>query len=280
MRVSIRWGLGASLALAFAAAAPAVRAADPVPPTTQPSTPKPAPSGIADRLFLSFAQDGAIVPSQWWEGQLEWDDGSKNVPVDALIARAVVAFQPFRNIEVGGRFGFGKTSAAPSLPDGSGATDLDAYAKYVFPNAVEHTDFAAGLLLTVPTGDDTAGLGFNSWGAQAFGAVRHRLENVVIGGHVGVRINENGQFQGVHLEGKTSFELAVNIVAPVSEVVALVGEARLETERFDGMDSPAELLFGVNWKAFGRGMIRGAVGAGLTDATPNFRVLVGYAYTF
>jgi hypothetical protein len=276
MRVSIRWGLGASLALVLGALAPATRAAD----TPPPPAPKPASTAIADRLFLSFAQDPAIVPSQWWEGQVEYDDGSKNLPVDALIARAEVAFQPFRNIEVGGRFGFGKTSATPSLPDGSGATDLDAYAKYVWPNAVEHTDFDAGVLLTVPTGDDTAGLGFNSFGVQAFGGIRHRLEKVVIGGHVGVRYNENGQFQGTHLDGRTSFEMAVNIVAPISEVVSIVGEARIETERFKGQDSPAELLCGVNWKAFGRGMIRGAVGVGITDATPNFRVIVGYAYTF
>ena len=34
------------------------------------------------------------------------------------------------------------------------------------------------------------------------------------------------------------------------------------------------------WKAFGRGMIRGGIGVGLTDATPDFRFLAGYAYTF
>ena len=283
MRVSIRWGLGASLALVLVALAPAARAADPAsppPPPAHTATHTPAASGFADRLFLSFAQDPAIVTSQWWEGQIEYDNGGSNFPVDSLIARAEVAFQPVRNLEVGGRFGFGKTSADPGFPDGSGATDLDAFAKYVFPNAVEHTDFDAGVLLTVPTGDDTAGLGFNAFGAQAFGGIRYRLEKVVIGGHVGVRVNENGQFQGVHLEGKASFELAVNIVAPLSETVSIVGEARTETERFDGADSEAEILGGVNWKAFGRGMIRGAVGAGLTDSTPNYRIIVGYAYTF
>jgi hypothetical protein len=62
--------------------------------------------------------------------------------------------------------------------------------------------------------------------------------------------------------------------------VTLTGEAQVETGRFDGFDSTANLAGGVNWQAFQRGLLRAAVIAGLTDATPNFQVLVGYAFAF
>ena len=196
MRMS-RFCLSLAIVALGAAAAGTARAAD---PSTTTSVPTKAPSGIADRLFLSFAQDAAIVPSQWWEGQIEYDDRAPNFPVNAFIGRAVVAFQPWKNIE--------------------------------------------------------------------------------IGGHVGLRLNGNGSFQGVDLTGKTSFELAGNVVIQTSKTVGVVGEIRVETERFDGQDSIVEALAGVNWKAFGRGMIRAALGGGLTDAAPNFRVIASYAYTF
>jgi len=273
MRITI-----AAIALTAASAAFAQTTTTPPTPASQPTT--VPPSGMSDRLFLAFAQDAVIVPSQWWEGQVEYDDGAKNIPVDVLLARAVVAFQPFKHIEVGGRVGFGTSDADPSLPDGSGATDLEAYAKYFFGSAVDKADFTAGALVTVPTGDDNVGLGYNAFAVQGFGAVRYRLDKAVISGHVGVRFNGDGDLLGFPLDGKTSFELGVAALVPMGSAFSFVGEAQIETERFDGADSAADLLVGANWKAFGRGMIRGAFGIGLTDSSPNFRAIVGYAYTF
>jgi len=278
MRISCLVPSLAIAAVGVSAALAPARGAEPTP--TPSSTSKHGkPAAISDRLFLSFAQDAAIVPSQWWEGQIQFDDGSSNLP-DAFIARGVVAFQPFKNIEIGGRVGLGNTSASGNLPDGSGATDLDAYAKYFFANVADHTDLTAGLLLTVPTGDDNSGLGYNSFSEQIFGGVAYRLDNLVIGGHFGLRLNGNGDFQGTSLSGKTSFELAGNVVIPTAHKLSVVAEAKIETERFDNQDSIVQLLGGVNWHAFGRGMLRGAIAAGLTDAAPNFTFLASYAYTF
>ena len=272
-----------ALALAaIAAVAPAAFGADPAPPpapSAQPAT-GAAASGFADRLFLAFSQDAALVPSQWWEGQVEYLDGGGDIPVNALLVRGVVAFHPVKSLEVGGRVGFGGTHASGALPDGSGATDLDAYGKWVWADAVANTDFSAGIDLTVPTGDDTAGLGFNSFAGQAFGAVRYRMQNIVVGGHVGARINGSGRFQGVPLDGKPSFEMGASALFLLASQVSVVGEVNFETERFDQVDAAAQLLVGFNWMAFKRGMFRGAIAGGLTDGAPNYRVLVGYAYTF
>ena len=242
--------------------------------------PRAESSGIADRLFLAFSQDAALVNSQWWEGQVEFADGSSGIPVDVLLVRGVVAFRPVKSLEVGGRVGFGKSSASGTAPDGTGATDVDVYGKWVFANAASNTDFTAGLLFTVPTGDDTAGLGFNAFSTQAFGGVRYRLENVILGGHVGFRYNGDGKFQGVDLAGKNSFELGVSALFPLANEVSFVGEAQYESARFEGADAATQVLAGVNWTAFRRGTFRGAVAAGLTDGAPDFRALVGYAYSF
>jgi len=264
----------------IAAGASSVYGADPAPAPAASSATPGTPSGFADRLFLSFFQDAALVKSQWWEGQVEYADGSKGIPTDAFLVRGVVAFHPIKSLEVGGRVGFGTTSATPNVPDGTGATDLDAYGKWVFQNAATNLDFSAGMLVTIPTGDDTVGLGFNSFATQAFGGLRYRLDSVELGGHVGIRYNGDGAFQGHHLDGKTSFELSGSALFPLASQVSLVGELQVETDRFEQQDASTQLLVGVNWRAFGRGMLRGAVAGGLTSGAPNVRVLVGYAYTF
>src|SRR5262245_47396023 len=167
-------------------------------------------TGTTDRLFLSFAQEAAVVPSQWWEGQLEYLDGGDQLPFTALLFRGVVAFQPVKNLEFGGDFGLANTNADPGIDDGTGSTDLEVYGKYIWPNVSDGLDFAAGVLATIPTGDDSIGLGFNSFGAQAFGSMRYKMDSMSVGGNVGVRYNGGGRVFGVDIDGKTSFQLGVN----------------------------------------------------------------------
>jgi hypothetical protein len=264
---------------AIAAAAPALLAADPV-PTASSSSGAPPAAKFTDRLFLSFAQDAAIVPSQWWEGEIEYSHGSSDFPVDVFLVRAQVAFRPVQSLEVGGDVGFATSHASDNLPDGTGATDLDAYAKWVFSDVAQNTDMTAGVLLTIPTGDDQSGLGFNAFSSQAFGGVRYRMDSVVIGGHVGFRFNGDGEFQGVHLQGKPSFELAVNAIFPLANRVSIVAESKIETTRWEHGDSATQLLAGVNWQAFGRGWLRAAVAGGLTSGAPDYFVRLSYVYTF
>jgi hypothetical protein len=271
----------ALLLAAIAVTATAVIAADPAEPqATAPTTAPAAAPAFTDRLFLAFAQDAALVPSQWWEGQIEYANGSSDFPVNAFIVRGNVAFRPVKNLEVGGHVGFGTTHASGALPDGTGATDLDVYGKWVFPNVSAGLDFDAGMLFHIPTGDDTAGLGDNSFSAQFFGGVRYRMESVVLGGHVGVQLNDDGKFQGTDLSGRTSFELGVSAIFPLANKVAIVTEAQIATARFEETESATQILGGVDWRAFNRGMFRAAVAFGLTDGAPNYRIILGYAYNF
>ena len=265
------------LATIIATIATAAIGAEPAATPPASGTQKAAPA-FADRLFLAFAQDAALVPSQWWEGRVEYADGKDNAP-NVWLVRGVFAFHPIKSLEVGGNVGFGHASSSVG-PGGTGATDLDVCGKWVFADVSSNLDLTAGLLISVPTGDDTAGLGYNAFGSQIFGGLRYRMRDVVIGGQVGVRYNGNGKFQGIDHSGKTSFALGGSAIFPLANQVAIVAEAQFESDRFEDIDASTQLLVGVNWRAFGRGMLRGAVSGGLTGGAPNFRVILGYAYSF
>lgn len=247
-------------------------------PTAAP--PATAPSEDPARLFQAFAEDAAIVKGQWWEGQ--FDFSSRDLPggsLDVTSANLVAAFQPFRDLEVGGRVGFGTTSADGVLPDGSGATDADVWGKWRFGGGGP-ADFAVGVLATVPTGDDQAGLGFDSFAIEAFGAMRYELRALTVGGHLGFRMNGDGQVQGFTLDGKTSAVLGGTVIYPFAKGASLIGELNLETERWEGADSDIRALGGIEWRVTRRGLVRGAVSVGLSDGAPDRRFLAGYAYAF
>jgi hypothetical protein len=231
----------------------------------------------ADRLFLSFAEDAAFADKQWWEGQVEFADGD---PVDVTLARFVVALQPVRALEVGGRIGFGSTSGPSGFPDGTGATDLDVWGKWNFGTFGGDTSFAAGALGTIPTGDDTSGLGTDAFDLELFGSLRHRLPGMEFSGHAGYRLNGDGKFGGVELNGKSSAIFGAAILIPIRDRLSVVGEANVETERFHGADADTRVLGGVNWTPSEHGVVRGALAFGLTNGAPNVELLLGYARLF
>jgi hypothetical protein len=242
------------------------------------SLPASAQLPDSDRLFLSFIEDPAIVTTQWWEGQLEFANGED---VDARILRGVVAAQPWTNIEVGGRVGFGSTDAPTGIPDGSGATDLEVWGKWRFAPESASQAFAIGGTITVPTGDDAVGLGNDAFSASFFGAARLRLGvSKMLVFNAGLRTTGDGQMFGVDIDGKSSMFAAGAVLIPVSNKVTFVGEARFENRRFSGGDKDTRVLGGVNWRVLNRGMLRGAIAVALSDGQPDAQVIAAYAYQF
>ena len=230
-----------------------------------------------DRLFLGFIPEAAVVGNQWWEGQFEYADGNS---YDAFLLRGVVAFQPWKRWEMGARVGFGNTDTPAGVPDGTGATDLDAWAKYYLGKSGDATEFVAGGLITVPTGDDAAGLGTDAFAVGGFGSLRHRFERFILSVHAGVRFNGDGQMFDDEMNGKTSPLVGVGMIFPQSDRVTFVAEASYEGARFEGADSDVRVLGGLNWRLQNRGMFRGALAFGLTDGAPDVQILASYAWTF
>jgi hypothetical protein len=243
-------------------------------PTTTPGS-RPA---VSERLFISFIEDSALADRQWWEGRLEVADGDV---VDSTLVRGVVAVQPWNDVELGGRFGFGSTDTPRGLPDGSGGTDLDLWGKFMIGTDARGTSYTVGGTLTVPTGDNTSGLGVDAWGISLFGAARHALQSVTVGGHIGVQFNGDGETLGLpSRDGEPSAMLGGMVIFPVARSLNLIGELDYRSERLDGYDTDARLLGGLNWRVSRRGTVRGAVALGLADGAPDGQLLLGYAAEF
>lgn len=236
-----------------------------------------ADAGPADRLFLGFAEDPALAEDQWWEGQAEVIDYNS---LDSIAVRLIFALQPYDRFEFGGRIGFGSTDTPAFIPDGSGSTDLDLWGKYHLGSKGDDTQFAVGALATVPTGDDTAGLGYDSFSAALFGSMRHRLPEAIVTGHVGARYNQDGRFLGVDLEAKNSFLAGVGVIFPLTDEISGIAEGKYESRRFTGGDPDFRILGGINWHLDRRGVVRAAVALGLTDGAPDTQILAGYALQF
>jgi hypothetical protein len=237
-----------------------------------------------DRLFLAFIEDATLAQDQWWEGQLEYSDGLE-VPgggdLDAFIVRGIVAFQPWIDVELGVRVGFGSTDSSSGL-DGSGATDLEAWGKYYVDTRLQNMEFAVGGVLTIPTGDETAGLGEDSFGGSAFGSIRYRLDQLIVAGHLGVQFNGDGRQFGetVDRDGETALQIGGGVIYPFSVSFSGVAEITYDGARLEGSDDKLQLLGGVNWRVSGRSTLRGAVTFGLDDGAPDAQLLLSYAAQF
>jgi len=247
--------------------------------TPEGSSESTRPHTDSDRLFLSFIEDADLVDKQWWEGSLVISDGAYDGEVDSNVIGGVAAFQPWKRVEMGGRMGFGNTDTK-TIDDGSGATDLDVWAKWHLGSDANDTNFAVGGIVTVPTGDDSVGLGTDAFAIEGFGSLRYTLPKWTLVAQAGLRFNEDGQIGGSELDGETSSVFGVGVLVPLNKKFTFVGETRFESERFDNLDNDFRLLGGVNWHGLGRGMFRGALSFGLADAAPSFQIIAGYAAEF
>jgi hypothetical protein len=231
-----------------------------------------------DRLYINFIEDAMVVDEQWWEGWLQYDDADV-VKRTILFGRA--AFQPWDDVEIGASIGFGNTDNSNGFNEGTGATDLNLWGKYFWNLDNDRTELTAGGIVTIPSGDDSVGLGFDSWALKGFGAVRYRLKPAVITGTVGLQFNSSGRtLDEPTMDGEIAYSLGVGVIAPWSESFSWVGELSWKSERFDGAKNDAQLLGGINLRLSSRGLLRPALAFGLQDGASDLSILVGYAYSF
>ena len=230
----------------------------------------PATFPEGDRLFLAWAEDATIVDGWQVDAGVvheEFDAGS----VDGVRVIGAVSFESIPRIEFGGRIGF------EDAESDSGLTDMDAWAKL---DLGRHgaARFAVGGIATLPTGDSDAGTGTDTFSSKLFGAVRFAAAPFLVSAHAGVRFTGDGEVAGFALDGTTSFDAGVSAIWPRGDRLALVGETFYEAARFDGLDDDARILFGANWKLIDFGHARLAVGAGLTDAAPDWFLIAGWSF--
>jgi hypothetical protein len=233
-----------------------------------------------DRLFLSFVEDTGMTARYRFEAQLDYASLENG---DSFASNFIVAAQTkaIPRIEFGGRIGYAGLNGSSGVPSGSGATDLDAWAKFhLGPRWMRNADFAFGGLVTLPTGSEDTGRAFDALRSEMFFSMRVRFASFILSTHAGVWFNENGEIGELPLEGTVAPALGVAGIYPLLEQLVIVAEARYESERFDGFGDDARLLAGVNWKPIRQGAFRFALSGGLTDGAPDVQFLGSWAIDF
>lgn len=137
-----------------------------------------------------------------------------------------------------------------------------------------------GALITLPTGDEEAGLSADSTRAEWFVAASRTFAAAIVIGHAGVAANEGGELAGRPLDGEIAASAGLGLLVPLSGRASAVFEASYDGARFERTDSESRILAGVNWQIHLRGKLRAALVAGLADASPDAELIVGYALTF
>ncbi|MCP3980878.1 MAG: hypothetical protein GY716_16370 [bacterium] len=236
----------------------------------------------SDRLQLSFVEDTATTDNQRWEVQLELADLGDDR--DVRVSRAIAAFaiDQLPGVELGARLGYGAVDNPDGLADESGITDLDLWGKLRVATAENNRrEYAVGAIVTLPTGDQDPGFGYDGLRSKIFMAGRWFVGSVGLTANLGVRFNEDGETEsGVPLSGEIAPAVGIGMTLPVWRNVALLFEGTYEGERFESFDPDARVLVGMNWKPFDAGTFRLGFAAGVDDGAPDGQILVGYAFDF
>jgi hypothetical protein len=269
-----------TLAVASILAAPAAMA------LAQTQTP-PAATGSSSshRLFLRFVEDAALVPSYWLEGQARWqtntgafgaDEGAAS-EANTLSATGVFAMNVAEDFEFGGRIGL----AHRDPDDGSGETgltDMDLWGKVSV--ATDPMAFSVGLLVTAPTGSEDKFLGTGETNVEFFGGVRKALGRVTLAGNLGMRINQDADFDEVELEGQNSLLGGAAVLVEATRNVGLILEYAVESARYEGTGTDARLLGGFDWSVSEQFLVRGGVAGGLSNGAPDVELIGSAAWLF
>jgi hypothetical protein len=237
-----------------------------------------------NRLLLRFVEDAAIVPSFWFEGQARLD---VNTPAfdskrgagesDLLVVGPVFAFNVAEDYEFGGRLGVAFRDPDPGGSD-TGLNDMDIWGKLsVVSDPVE---VALGILVQLPTGDEEKFLGTGETTVEFFAAARKNFSGMSLAGNLGVRVNQDADFDGIELEGRNSLMAGAALLFPLGQRLVFSLEWALETERFDGLKNDSRLLGGLDYALNDSLVVRGGLVAGLSDGAPDAGAIGSVVWLF
>jgi hypothetical protein len=246
------------------------------PTTPPPTSPRPSQSDRdSRRLFQRFAEDSALVPAGWIEGQFSFEHIDSGV--ERINLNGIFAFAAGHTNEVGVRLGFEKLNAESPDPDGSGIDDIDAWFKHRLFNG--ESNCALGGLMKVGIADPDEGLGTGKTDVEFFAACRADTRGATFAGSLGGRYN--GQPDPPLPDSEVSILAGGAVIFPFGNEISLVVEATWESERLDGLGNDARLTLGLQGVATRPGFgFRGAFAFPLTDATPDYQILFGAVYLF
>lgn len=227
-------------------------------------------------LFQSFFQDAPVTKVKFGQGAFSYSD----YDAASVITLGAMGGVPIgEKMDLQGELHF--ASWSPEEGDGeSGLTDLGLYGRYKISQE-KNKLLTAGAMVTLPIGKEEIGYGNLNFGA--FGAYRTALSSgMVLTATLGLNFYEVTTysyeidwFTGAvktkkETDRETAFRLGGGIIYPLQKGMNFVGELTLETEVERMM-----LSGGIDY-ATKSGRLRGALGIGLDDGSPDLQLMAGY----
>jgi len=216
------------------------------------------------QLLENFFIDATVNDGLYGEPQFLFGDSDFGSLI-AFGGRAALPVAP--NFQLGGEWAF--ASIDPDQGDGeSGITDFRLAGRYNFDTG-SRTQVAAGGFVTLPIGSEDIGEGNTDLGA--FGAVRHPVSpKIALVGSAGLYFVE-APAPGGDTDREVSLALGGGMVFRSTSALAWIAELTLETE-----GDIALLSGGADYELAAGGHLRGQLGLGLNDGSPDIQLRVGY----
>lgn len=241
------------------------------------------PGGDA-RLLLRFVEDGAVVQKAWIEFGLSWErfDAGSDTQF-----RPEIAFRYGRDVEAGlvasvlrrsrqaGAELYG--SEVDEDVSSTGLGDFMIYGKYrVLRSPLE---LSVGATCSLPLADGDSGLTSGAVQGSGFVGLRKRFSTLTIAGHLGFAVSDEARY-GIRAEGLLSATAGIGVLLPLAPMWVLLTELDYAGAEFEGEGFVSRGLIGLDWRPMSNMVVRGGVGAGLSDAAPGAFGLASLVFDF
>ena len=231
----------------------------------------------------NFYEDAGLIRSTWLElrgDYADWGGGGRDKQLTGI-----AVFQFADRFEVGGDFGYLDRSRdedqvifgerlGSDFSD-NGFTDVNLFGKYQIVSGDK--PWAVGLLVKLPTGDESELLGSGAADYEVFVANRREKEKRAMVWNAAVRFNGDPEFSGGG-GGETSFAAGAGAIFRMSYSWSFLVEGRYETRRYDGDDPIFMVTPSFDYRPTENIALRFGVGIGFTDGAPDENYTFGFVF--
>ncbi len=235
------------------------------------------------RVPATLPYDANVTRNLWVDASVTFRSwpGSDAFPKANDFALVVDgAFELFPKIEVGANTSLVQRDYRErDLSSGSGLTDTQVWGKYrLFED--QNVRVGAGAIVSLPTGSKGDGLGTGNPGLGVFvGAGTRTAGNAFVQGFVGLRQNDDlDNSVTTTLNGRNSLFVGFGGVVPAQEGLEAFASLMLETERWRGAGTFAQLTGGGRWRIGNAWKLQAQAGVGFGDSAPRFALGFGFVY--
>ncbi len=219
-------------------------------------------------LYLNTLKDSSISKSPFIEAGMNYADFDHS---SAFSLGARAGFPLDDRLEILADMNFVKRDPDGNAKSQSGLTDLTMVGKYLLIPGP--TQVSVGGLFTLPIGEDDLGQGNFNFGG--FASLRHPVSEIVLlTGGVGLDIIEL-HTGAISTDRKASLNLNGGAIIALNEQIHVITEAEIRTKTDEFM-----LTAAVDMALEKKVRLRGGIGLGVDDASPDFTLAGSFLINF